>query len=392
MANFVHNQLLSPLLNILHHSPSPDSLLWMPCNPQITTACSQEKKADLIQSTQEIRRKNLINTVVKKRWQTSFTTNYYRLYSTYSTNAFAFCIHILPPTRTPNESSNHNSMFTPRPVILKYTYRLTFLRSGDFGDVPRTDITVEGVSLLKHCHKKRRQVTLTVNAIKKGGRKNPDKLMGQEKVDMKYCGEKRWQTSFTTNYHRPFSTYAIVPSPDCIPWMPLQSSPPTRTILKNKYRLTNSHVGDSGNVPLIEISVEGAIFLKHCRKKRRQISFTVNARKESRRTLIKYCGKKRWQIFIHNQLLSPFLNIFDRRLLPAFSDKMHLHHILATNPSHEWALQSQHSQIFWKRINLLPFISVTLETSHWLRSWLKLEVSIIAVARKKGRFYSHSTQ
>jgi hypothetical protein len=91
------------------------------------------------------------------------------------------------------------------------------LRSGDFGDVPRTDITVEGVSLLKHCHKKRRQVTLTVNAIKKGGRKNPDKLMGQEKVDMKYCGEKRWQTSFTTNYHRPFSTYAIVPSPDCIP-------------------------------------------------------------------------------------------------------------------------------------------------------------------------------
>jgi hypothetical protein len=60
----------------------------------------------------------------------------------------------------PNESSNHtktkNKDKDDNNDNDKDTYRLTFLRSGDFGNVPRTDITVEGQSLFKHCRKNRR--------------------------------------------------------------------------------------------------------------------------------------------------------------------------------------------------------------------------------------------
>jgi hypothetical protein len=44
------------------------------------------------------------------------------------------------------------------------------------------------------------------------------------------------------------------------------------------------HSGNFGDVPLIQVSVEGGSILKHCRKKRRPIA---RARKEDGRTLIK---------------------------------------------------------------------------------------------------------
>jgi hypothetical protein len=55
------------------------------------------------------------------------------------------------------------------------------------------------------------------------------------------------------------------------------------------YRLTRSHIGDFRDVPLIEVSVEARSPIKHCRKKRRSITFTVDAqeKKAKGRTLIK---------------------------------------------------------------------------------------------------------
>ncbi len=44
--------------------------------------------------------------------------------------------------------------------------------------------------------------------------------------------------------------------------------------------LTFSHSGNCRDVPLIEVSVERGSIIKHCRKKRRPITFKVNAQKK----------------------------------------------------------------------------------------------------------------
>jgi hypothetical protein len=70
-------------------------------------------------------------------------------------------------------------------------------------------------------------------------------------------------------------------------------------------------------------------------KRRRKYSFTDNARKEGGRTLIKipWSTKKASSNFMHNQLLSPLLNIFPPTNLLAC---MPLYHLLATNPNPDY--------------------------------------------------------
>jgi hypothetical protein len=80
-------------------------------------------------------------------------------------------------------------MFRSRQVILKYTYRLTSIQLGDFGGVPHTDITVEDISVRKHCGKKRRQSSFTYNTV----------------------ARQEVKASLTTNYYHPFSTYSTTP-------------------------------------------------------------------------------------------------------------------------------------------------------------------------------------
>ncbi len=62
-----------------------------------------------------------------------------------------------------------------------------------------------------------------------------------------------------------------------------------QVVLPYMYWLTICHIGNFRDVPLIEVSVEIGSIIKHCRKKRRPIIFTVNAqeKKAEGRTLIK---------------------------------------------------------------------------------------------------------
>ena len=77
-----------------------------------------------------------------------------------------------------------------------------------------------------------------------------------------------------------------------------------------------------------------------------------------------------------------------------------LHHIITTNPkpptetsNHTIAWASRHVKAFSTiRVDLLCCISVTLATSHWLRSPSKAEAWSNTVARKEGRLHSQSTR
>ncbi len=65
----------------------------------------------------------------------------------------------------PTQPSNHNSIeFTSRQAIPNYMYWLTICHIGNFCDVPLIEVSVEGGSLIKHCRKKRRSISFTVNA------------------------------------------------------------------------------------------------------------------------------------------------------------------------------------------------------------------------------------
>ena len=76
-----------------------------------------------------------------------------------------------------------------------------------------------------------------------------------------------------------------------------------------------------------------------------------------------------------------------------------LHHIITTNPN-PWlnppitiAWVSRHVNSFFNIcIGLLADISVTVATSHWLRSPLKAEASENTIARKEGRLHSQLTR
>jgi hypothetical protein len=95
-----------------------------------------------------------------------------------------------------------------RQVILQYMYRLTIRHCGNCGDVPfievSVEVSVESVSISKHCRKKRRPMTFTVNARKERGRALTGKG-GRALIRtlIKYGGSKRRQTSCTTNYSCP---------------------------------------------------------------------------------------------------------------------------------------------------------------------------------------------
>jgi hypothetical protein len=76
-----------------------------------------------------------------------------------------------------------------------------------------------------------------------------------------------------------------------------------------------------------------------------------------------------------------------------------LHHIITTNPepptepSNYNSMSARHVKSFSTiRVDLLAFISVTLATSHWLRSPSKAEAPANTVARKEGRLHSQSTR
>ncbi len=60
-------------------------------------------------------------------------------------------------------------------------------------------------------------------------------------------------------------------------------------ILHYTYWLTWNHSGNFRDVPLIEVSIEDGSAIKHCRKRRKTITFAVNAqeKKAKERTLIK---------------------------------------------------------------------------------------------------------
>ncbi len=70
------------------------------------------------------------------------------------------------------------------------------------------------------------------------------------------------------------------------------------------------HIGNFRDVPLIEVSVEGGSICKHCCKKRRPITITVNAqeKKAQGRTLIKntVIAQRRLTFFtLHTSLHKP---------------------------------------------------------------------------------------
>ncbi len=173
---------------------------------------------------------------------------------------------------------------------------------------------------------------------------------------------------FTSHHHQPKPR---LNPPITIAWVQTSG----QAIFHNTYWLTKLHIANFRDVPLIEVSVEFSSLTKHCRKKRRQSSFTVNTRREARRTLIKFCGSKRRQTSCKQLLFSP-----SSQYLPS-----HPHECLCitssppqpklpTKPSNHNSMSSRHVKSFSNiRIDLLVCIVVTSATFHRLRFPLKAE-------------------
>ncbi len=85
------------------------------------------------------------------------------------------------PTQPPTEPFNHTIAWL-RQVILHYTYWLTKIHIGNFRDIPLIHVSVEGGSRMKHCRKKRRPITFTVNAEEKEGGRTLIKILWQPEV------------------------------------------------------------------------------------------------------------------------------------------------------------------------------------------------------------------
>ncbi len=113
--------------------------------------------------------------------------------------------------------------------------------SGNFRDVPLIEVSVKDGSPIKHCRKKRRPITLTVNVLEKKAEE---------------------------------------------PWSQYCNSPNKANILQYMSWLTGFHSVNFRDVPLIEVSVKNWSPFKHCRKKRRPLIFSQRARKVGGRALI----------------------------------------------------------------------------------------------------------
>ena len=73
------------------------------------------------------------------------------------------------------------------------------IHSSNFRDVPPIEVAVEGRSMVKHYRKKRRTMTFTL-ARREEQRRTLIKIPWPKR--------RQTQTSCTTNYSRPFSTYS----------------------------------------------------------------------------------------------------------------------------------------------------------------------------------------
>ncbi len=108
-------------------------------------------------------------------WEYTPSPAFFNTTTPISTIFYSTIITPNPINPRPTEPSNHTipTEFTSRQGILHYTYWLTVIHSGNFRDIPLIEVSVEGFSIFKHCRKKRRPITCTVDAQEqKGGKKN----------------------------------------------------------------------------------------------------------------------------------------------------------------------------------------------------------------------------
>ncbi len=127
--------------------------------------------------------------------------------------------------------------------------------------------------------------------------RSPLKALAVFWADWNTVARKRWPITFTSNaqekkaeepgirilwqpkegkiihHHQP-------QTPDWTPQSQQHELVSRQVILHYTYWLTLLHGGYFRDVPLIEVSVEGGSPIKHCRKKRRLISFTVSAQEK----------------------------------------------------------------------------------------------------------------
>ncbi len=88
----------------------------------------------------------------------------------FNTTSLPSLHHIITTNpKPPTEPSNHTIAWVhvTSSHILHFTYSLTVRHIGNFCDVPLIEVSVEGVSRTKHCRKKRRPITFTVNEQEK---------------------------------------------------------------------------------------------------------------------------------------------------------------------------------------------------------------------------------
>jgi hypothetical protein len=218
-------------------------------------------------------------------------------------------LHTSSLTQTPDGALQSNSLSShhvTRQDILQYTYWLTMRHSGDFRDIPLIQVPVEGgtaIRTTKHCRKKKK-----ADYIHKSTR---NKRKAKHNINQNTRTANSRQTLFTLHtqsFHQP------KPHPGELPWISIAYSghdtssslnkqstvytshhhqqpkapdgtlqslqhefTPRQVILHYTYWLTKRSIGNCGNIPLMQVSVEGFITSKHCRKKRRPIIFTVDA-------------------------------------------------------------------------------------------------------------------
>ncbi len=148
----MHNQLLSPLLNIFPFTPPPLPPGFLPNS--LSHACLSITSPPLHITPDYIEK---LHTLLQ------------RAMGVHSISRILQHHLSSPPTPNPrwNPPITQLHEFTSRQVIIQYTYWLTLIHSGNFRDIPLIDVSVEGRSRIKHCRKKKRPITFTVNAQEK---------------------------------------------------------------------------------------------------------------------------------------------------------------------------------------------------------------------------------
>jgi hypothetical protein len=133
-------------------------------------------------------------------------------------------------------TSSHSSL---------YTYWLTSIHRGNFRDVPLLQVSVKGTSRIKHCRKKKKTDYNTSQRARKEGGRTLSHLY----------------ITFTTT------------SPN-----PRLNLPIKKSLYTNW--LTSLRTGSSGDIPLIQVSVEGLSTIKHLRKKKKADYIHKSTRKK----------------------------------------------------------------------------------------------------------------